>query len=487
MLRQLLTKGSSAILGNLTSFAASLIAVKIFALLLGPTGQGQISIIKQLFQSLNLISSLNCQSAITEGISSKENNHKKQAFYSSALLLIFITASISLLAIYVASRSTITIQFLNTPLNITLLFFAILFASFNVVCVGVLNGLNQIKSIIRGTVLNGGLQLLFATPSAFFLKNNSTDLFIAYLLSVQIALFSYYSTKLWRMGLFPRLNKTIDFHELWNILRPTTALFISGASAALTLLGLRLLISATNGYHAAGLFDAAWTISNTNATLVLTSLSVIYFPALLRSKDKIEKLKHYKLVFRISLMVFGPLLVLLSMVRGIATYTLFSEEFSQSADILKFLLIGDLFKSLVYTCGYLCLSMRKYTNYALVDLSWSIVFFSLSYAFINSGNYEYIGIAYATSYALGFCTYATLASRWIAWRPSTKELFVLAGFLSLLCISAAISFRSLPEVATLAPPVVCIAVGLSLCLMTKNEREGLLRFMRSLRRRAENS
>ena len=486
MLRQLLTRGSSAVFGNLMSFAASLIAVKIFALLLGPTGQGQISIIKQLFQSLNLISSLNCQSAITEGISSKESNIKKQAFYSSALLLTFISTSIALPALYIAGRNGLTIEFLNKPTNVLLLFFAVLFASFNVVCVGVLNGLNQIKSIIRGTVLNGTLQLLLAAPSALLLKNNNTDLFIAYLLLVQIALFTYYSTNLLKMGLFPRLNKAINFNELWNILRPTVALFISGASAALTLLGIRLLISNTAGYHAAGLFDAAWTIANTNATLVLTSLSIIYFPGLLKSENTHEKLTHYKLIFRLSLMIFGPLLVIISTGRGIATYILFSDEFSRSADILKFILIGDLFKSLVYTCGYLCLSLRKYTNYALIDLSWSIVFFSASFLVIDSGKYEYIGIAYATSYALAFCVYATLASHWIAWRPSGKELIVLAGFLSLLCVSAAISPRSLSEAAAFATPVTGIAVGLSLCLMTKNEREGLLRFMRSLRRRAEN-
>lgn len=481
MLRQLLTKGSSAILGNLTSFAASLFAVKIFALILGPAGQGHISIVKQLFQSLNLISSLNCQNAMTEGISKKDNIQDRQSFYSNALLLIATSTAIIVPVLYAVNQYALKIEFLEHAPNVIALFLAVLLASCNVICIGVLNGLGQISSIIRGTILNGGLQLILAAPSALILQTHGTDLFILYLFCVQLFLFSYYSIKLWKQGLRPTFFTKINFSELYKILLPTIALFISGASAALTLLGIRLQITKTAGYHAAGLFDAAWTLANTNATLVLTSLSVVYFPALLKAQGNQEKLDHYKLIFRLSLMVFGPLLVALSASRALAIVILFSEEFSKAKDIVKYILIGDLFKSLVYTCGYLCLSIRKYTVYAIVDLSWSMMFFLFSFLIIDSGHYDKIGIAYAGSYLLAFCVYGIFAHRWIAWLPSAKEVAALIAFLALLCITAAQSPHTIGEAMISAVPMTCIAVALSLGLTTKSERQGLLNFVRSLR------
>lgn len=483
MIFKFLAKGSSAVLGNLVSFAGSLVAVKIFALFLGPTGQGYISIIRQLFQSLNSISSLNCQSAVTEGVSTQPSKESQRAFYTKALLLIFISTSIAVPLAYIANTHFLSINFLDRPINAFALYLVVLLASFNVVFVGLLNGTGNVNAIIRGTLLNGGAQLTLAAPSALILKNYELDLFVYYLLSVQTILSIYYATQLWKRGLFPKFITQESLLGLWTLARPTAALFISGASTAVTLLGIRLLISHTEGYHEAGLFDAAWTVANTNATLVLTSFSVIYFPALLRSNNNAEKLEHYKAIFRLSLMIFGPLLVALSGVRLLAFYILFSKEFHEATDILKYLLIGDMFKSLVYTCGYLALSLRRYRHYAIADCSWNIVFFVISYFVIKNGNYHYIGIAYAACYAVLFGIYGLLVNRWLTWRPSIREIAALMGFLTLLGVSAAAVPNGFAETASLALPTTASAVALSLCLITKEERRSLLTSLQRLKQR----
>jgi PST family polysaccharide transporter len=126
-----------------------------------------------------------------------------------------------------------------------------------------------------------------------------------------------------------------------------------------------------------GLGAAAWLISTVYLGAVLTAMTTDYYPRLTAlADDPVAASALINDQTRMALWLCGPVCLGLIALAPLATLVLFSAEFTQSATILQWLVVGDVLKIMAWPLGFALLARNDGSRYLLVETTAIIVFAS---------------------------------------------------------------------------------------------------------------
>lgn len=380
-----------------------IIRTKIIAVLLGTVGIGIIGIYQSFIDVLRSAYSLGIDTAGVKEVADANNNnphslykiitHLNKWFKGTALLGLASCIIFSYpISIWVFEDKDYT---LPIALLSVCIFLAILTTGKSVILQGMRKIPEMAKSAIWGSL--GGL--IFSVPLYFILGQDG--IIPAFIISGLISFFAvefYYrkqnieNTKTSNKEAFAAGLKTLKLG-----LFIVTAGLISTGSMFL----VRGFISRNIDIEAAGLFQAAWAITNVYLSLILRSMGSDFFPRLSAIADHREKIKT--LVNEqsyIVLIIATPIIIGMLLFSDFALRVLYSNEFTTANIILCWQIVGTFFKVLSWPIAFIMLAKNKGFLFFMTELIYYSAYLASSYLLYPQYGLEAIGIGYLIAYII---------------------------------------------------------------------------------------
>lgn len=299
-----------------------------------------------------------------------------------------------------------------------------------------LNGMRRIGDLARVNVGAAVLSTLAAIGIAAVWGQRGV---LAFVLAGPVASFllgHWYVARLGRLQTPPAARAHLA--QQWRtLLRLGFAFMVSSMVVNLGQLLVRTLIQRELGPVALGHFQAAWTISMTYLGFVLGAMGTDYYPrltAVIREPDKVNRLVNEQT--EVALLLAGPVFLAMLALAPWLVRLLYSAEFAEAANILRWQVLGDVLKVAAWPLGFILLAAGDGRTYMLIE-SLAISVFVLGVAL----GLPWLGIA-STGIAFLVMYVAYLPLVWVLakkrttfyWQPSVwKRLLLL--FLAALAVA----------------------------------------------------
>ncbi len=330
----------------------------------------------------------------------KKNNFNKNYLGNAISIGIFLSILVPLLLILFANK--IAFSIFNSPDFVGVFYQLALGCSFIVfyqVIIAVLNGWGELNKLIVCKISCSLLLLISSVITVHLYGIYGALLSIVWMqvLASLIALvvFVHLNNFKWSW-LKPVINFQIfkDFSSYWSMSLVTLI------SSPFFLLLLRTYISHKINWESVGIWEASSKISEVYLLLITTSLTTYYIPKL---SGSLEQDKQYIVmqVFKWAVSAAVIFALFVYFFREYIIVLLFSPDFMDAANLLKFQLLGSIIKIASWVFGYYILVTGKVTIFILSELVFGFTFYLLSIYFLNI--YGLVGLSYA--YFLNYSLY----------------------------------------------------------------------------------
>ncbi len=296
------TGGASA--GNLLLGA---ITMKVIAVILGPTGIGLYTLIRQTAEFSRRLGTVGGEAALVQGLASRKGEMQEK--YLITTFWIFVLGALSIIVGLLVFAPWISLFVFDRgdQQTINLIRALSLPAALSVVATylgGVINGFRAIGLLALLQVLGAAAMALLAYPVSRLVEVGYPTAFIVMVsapLVVDIALGTWSAVRAgWLTPLFRDPRSYLDLDSFRHFFSLAGAMLIVGLLAEGMGLALRSLVVHYDGLHGAGVFAVAWSLSMTYVMLVLSSFGTYYLPTLSQTEEPSERVTLIRQVLRLT-------------------------------------------------------------------------------------------------------------------------------------------------------------------------------------------
>lgn len=419
--------------------ALSIFRMKMLALLLGPAGVGVMGIYNSLLLTSSNIAGLGLGSSGVREIAAV----KGQEPALSRVRIVLLAANLAQ-----GGLAMLIIWLLRAPLAHWLFGDQTRATQVGLVGVGVfltllggsqtalLQGSRRVADLARVTVLGAlagtitGLTLVWLTGEQgliwFLLAQPLTAVLVAW----------HY------VGKLPKAEATrMKSSEIWLTWRPMVTLgmvfMLGGLATTATLLFVQRLIAHRFGLEGAGQFAASWGITMQYVGFLLAAMAADYYPRLTEIID--DRALATRLAndqIQLALALGGPILILLIGAAPWVMTILYSNEFTPASYMLRWQTIGNIFKLASWPLGFMLVAAARSRAYLFTELSWNIIFISLTWIGLPYFGINASGAAFLISYASYLLILSMLVYKFnnFTWSPLSKILIFIHTTLAVLAL-----------------------------------------------------
>jgi O-antigen/teichoic acid export membrane protein len=472
--------------GSVGFLLLGMLATKIMAVVLGPSGVGLYSLLRQTVDLCKGIGTVGGEAALVQGLASRKGEEQDSylvtTFWAFALGCSLIVAGLLAFAPWIAlwvfdrndGQTVNMVRGLALP--------AALWVASTYIN-GVLNGFRAIGLLALFQVLGTGAMALLAYPVSRLVEVGYPIAFIVVLsappaVSVVLGVWSALQAG-WLSPLVRSVGIRLDPASLRHFSSFAGTTFVTGLVATGTVLAVRSLIIRYDGLAGAGVFAAAWTLSMAYIMLALASFGTYYMPTLSQTDEPLDRTTLMQQVMRLATLTTVPLIVGVVVLKPLAVQILYSGEFTSSLEIIRWMLIGDYFKVAAWVVAVPALAFADMKVYFWTELLWHAGFLACA-ALALSGfdSTQGIGIGFLLMYVLYLAYYLHYARS--RHRFSLRGSVVRSWVLGLaLVVGASWYTWSDTQVNWLTATLwVVAAVGFSWLSLDREERERVLHMFR---------
>lgn len=433
---------SSSIVGaaQIANVLLGLAKMKAAAVLLGPTGIGLIGLYMSLVQTAASVASLGTNSVgtrqIAEALSTAGEaavSHVRRALFWGTLILalsgglVFWLLGDSLSHLFVEdARRVKDVPWLSIGVTLSVLTGG---------QTALLTGFRKVGDVARITVASGFLGSALGIGAIWIAGE---DGIVAMVLAPQLAsliLGQFFVRKIGKpLGASPSISSVMREWRVFVTLG--AAVMLSGLIATSGHLLARVLVQREIGNEALGVFQAAWAVGMTYIGFALTAMATDYYPRLTSIiSDRKAACRLVNEQTEVALLLGGPVLLLLLGIAPWVVLLLYSKEFGASVEVLRWQLLGDIFKVASFPLGFLILASGAGRVFVLAEFLATSVFVSVIVVFLSSLGVIATGLGYLAMYAVYLPIVWWFAARRIgfAWMPAVK-IQLMALVAAALCI-----------------------------------------------------
>jgi len=431
---------SSAIVGagSLTNIFAGILKHKAIALILGPSGIGLFGLLNAILSTAAAVSGMGLSSsgvreiaeAQARGDSFKMAATRRALAVSSsalgvfgALILILFREPIAGLAMADQGASR-AVAWLGIGLWATV-------ASGSQTAL--LNGLRRIGDLTWVNVIAAVAGLIVAVPAVWLWHEHG----------VLVAVIASPLASLVAARLFARRMRTGEVKpSLHALTEPLAKLFSLGFVFMLTALmtvgtqlAIRVMVTRELGIEATGHFQAAWNISVLYLGVVLGAMGADYFPRLTGvAGDVPASNKAMNEQAEVALLLSGPIILAMLTLTPWIVALLYSQAFLDTNAVLRWQVLGDIFKVASWSLGFLFLAQARRAVFFLMELAGNLVYLGCVWYGLAVWGLEATGIGFLICYVFYFFLVWMMARKLnrFVWGKRTCRLLVAVaccGFL----------------------------------------------------------
>lgn len=422
--------------GAMANLLIGVISVKIMAVMLGPSGTGLFSLIRQTVLTFSTLG-LSGQTALVQGVASKEGIGR-DSYIRTTFWLFYLGAFFSAVLIELFAPEMATLVFGKSGTNLVQLIrwiaLPVFLLSAYIYLKSVLNGFRAIGRLAILEMLGPLATLMLVYPVCIAVGEGYALAFV-WMLSVAqlvmiVASFVILHRNGWLPSLFISMGKKIDRADLRYFLAIAGTAFLVGMIGNGTLLAVRTMIARDMGLPQAGLFDLAWSLSGSYVMLLLASFGTYYTPTLSQTAGKAERAALVRRVIRLSTLLMIPMIVTVVVVKPLLVSALYSAKYSASLEMVRWMLIGDYLKITSWVLATTVIVNADMKIYFWSEVLWYMGFLALSaLATIYFGELQGIGMAFVVLYFAAVVYYLQYVHR-VYELQLTRDLLLpwLIGF-----------------------------------------------------------
>lgn len=356
-----------------------LVRMKAAAVLLGPAGVGLFGIYQNLVSTAATVSALGFGTVGTRQIAEAHANGQDQdvtaarrALFWGSLILAALGASI-----FYFLRNQIAANILAEPVRGTEVGWLAVGVALTVLAgsqTALLNGLRRIGDLARIQVASGIMAVVLGIGAILLWREDGMLVLVVIGPLTSFVMGHWYVSKLEQVKTGP--TPLAALAGQWRMMAILgLAFMVSSLVTSLGHLAVRTLVQRELGLDALGQFQAAWTIGMTYLTFVLGAMATDYYPRLAGCiHDKPTACRLINEQTEIALLLAGPVLLILLALAPWVIHLLYSAEFAPAVGILRWQLLGDIFKILSWPLGFALLAAGAGKTFVLTETAGTGVF-----------------------------------------------------------------------------------------------------------------
>ncbi len=396
---------SSAIVGgaSLITILIGLVKMKALAVMLGPAGIGLMGLLMSIMSTGTTFFGFGLS---TSGVRELALNNKsieklelvRKALFSANILLgvlaiIFAFAFKEQLSQFFFQNSNSQFSILIIAIGV---FFSLISASQN----ALLQGLRKITELAKVKVLGALITTFIGLFIIWTSGEPALPFFVITLPVVTCFVAFYYCLKLPKLA-----SSIISFKQLksqWHSLFTLGFVFMLSALMGVSCqLIVRYIINQELNIEAVGYFQAAWSISMTYLSFILGAMAADYYPRLTQQvHDQDESNCLVNQQTEIAIILATPVLLTMLAFTPFVISLLYSSEFNDSIEILRWQVFGDVLKVISWPLGFIILAKGRSKLFFCTELVWNASYIFFVYFGIDYFGIEITGYGFAVSYLI---------------------------------------------------------------------------------------
>lgn len=413
------------------SLLFSLIKGKVFAVLLGVSGVGLLGILMSVYGIGASIGGIATGGSVVKEVAELVSvKSDRIAVFKQAVINLCLLISAVIFFIMVVFRPAVSdlINYNLTFWDSIFIGVAIFFSNLSGLQLSWLNANGAIKKIAFVKTIGSFLTLIISV-AILWIFGNSTLALLVLLPPFLLTLFSsYYSrdARLLSDWNFKKLisGEVIKYQK--QILKVGAVLMLASLIASVVNLLVRVIVEEKFGIEGVGLFQSAWSVSMTYIEILLASVSVYFFPVLI---SKIRSLKDVSTLLNEQieqlLFICLPVIFATFVFSKLVLIILFNASFTDALNILRWQLLGDIFKIWVWVFGYVLIAYNKLLAAIIVQLIWGLVYVGAVYFSSDYLGVESSGFGFFLAYACLFLVYIFYLKAGLNISINTRNLSII--------------------------------------------------------------
>lgn len=465
---------SSSIIGGASAvnILASIVRMKVVAVLLGPAGVGLVGIYLSLVQTATAVAALGVGTVGTRQVAAAAAQPDTAAVGDARRALFWLTTVLAAIGAgtFWLSSGWIARTILEDASRATEVAWLSLGVALSVAAASqsaLLSGLRRVGDLARLNVGAGLAGAVFGVAALWAWGGNGL---LAMVLIGPAATWLFgllYVARLDRLAPRPmRLRHVLQ--EARMMIRLGVAVMMSGLVAMLGFLVVRVMVQRELGTEALGHFQAAWAISSTYLGFVLMAMTMDYAPRLTAAiHDPANARRLVNEQTEVALLLCAPVLLVMMGCAPWVIQLLYSAEFGPSIGMLRWQIVGDILKVMSWPLAFVLLAAGAGKTYLAAEASGIAVFVVGVALALGAIGVLATGMAYLAMYVWYLPVVLLLSHRRIGFRWSAAVLRQSATLIAATALVGGVAEWSEAHAAGLA---VALAIGFGLFAVARLAR-----------------
>ena len=425
---------SSLLIGgsSLVTACVSIVRNKIVAVFLGPAGVGLMGVLGSMTSLVWTLAAMGITTSGVREIAEAAGSGDQIRMARTATTLRQVVVRLGglgalLLAVFSVPVSRVTFGDSDHAITIVVLSLVILASAVNEGQLARLQGFRRIGDLARASVASAALTLALTVPAVYVWREDAVVPLLV------LASLGGVVSSWWYARRIPIAQISMKWREAMTEARPWLRLGLASMSSAVLAAAIayvvRIVIARQLGFEAAGIFQAATTLSSVYCGFILSAMAADFLPrlsAVAEDDATCNRLVNEQVEVGLLLalpgicgtLAFSPLIVQL----------LYSPQFEPATDVLRWQVIGTLLRVASWPMGYMLLAKGRARLYFWTELSYNLLYLALIWIGVSLWGLPGAGIAFFGLYVY-YCALMCVVTRRLSgftWSPANRRLTVIA-------------------------------------------------------------
>lgn len=373
LFKAMVTSGGAGLAG----LFFGLIANKIFAVTLGPTGIGLLATYRQVHDMATGLGIFGAGAGQIQALSSVQGEARRRRVVASIWLSLCGAVLASMTLLLTAPLIAEHVFRDSSPdivLGVRCLALTVGIAIVGVTLQGLINVSRAIGRLAIVQVLGSLTLALIAWPLARLAVGGYQLAFIGFVLLpivAQFAVATWYVHRLgWMAPVLEAFSRRPERADMAHQLRFFAAGLSAGALSATCFMAMRALLVETGGQELHGLFQAAWTLALQNVGLLMSAATTYLLPTMAGAASEEERSRTVNDAIEMLALCSIPLIGGALLFQPLILELLFSRRFLPAADALTWMLIGNYFRVFQVLYFNVAVSAARVRVMMITEIAW---------------------------------------------------------------------------------------------------------------------
>ena len=406
--------------------------MKVAAVLLGPAGVGLIGLFTNLAGTATGVAGLGVGTVGTRQIAEAAGQDDPARIALVRRSLFWLTLALALVGgmAFWLLRDTLAVRVLGDaslagPLGWLSIAVALSVAAASQSAL--LTGMRRIGDIARVSVGSAVLCTVGAIIALWWLGRDGIVLYVL------VAPLASFLLGHWYVSRLPRpvelKASLLAMSGQWRImLNLGFAFMVAGLAGTVGQLAVRTLVQRELGVDALGHFQAAWAISMTYIGFVLGAMGTDYYPrltAVIQDHTAVNRLVNEQT--EVALLLAAPVLLAMLALAPWEISLLYSAEFVEAVDVLRWQVLGDILKIASWPLGFILLAAGAGKTFMGTEWLVMSAFVLLTFLLLPAMGIAATGVSFLAMYVILFAVVWVLARRrtGFSWSTDVRRLIML--------------------------------------------------------------